>query len=194
MRLLTPAELAARQPPPDALDRLPRLPVAVVCHDVRSLHNVGQLFRLCDAARVTHLYLCGITPYPPLPQGDPRPPWVRERAERGIAKTALAALPHVPWSHAPDARALLAALRAQGYQVVALERTDASVPYDQATYRFPLALIVGHERAGVGQSLLDLADLAVELPMRGVGTSLNVTNATAVLLYWLLRLRLPGAL
>lgn len=193
MRALTLEELARRQPDLATVAALPRTPVVVVCNDVRSLANVGQLFRLCDAARVRHLYLCGITPYPELAQGDPRPPWVRQRATQGIAKTALAALPHVPWSHADDVRQVVRALQGDGYQIAALERALGSVAYDEAAYRFPLALVVGHERAGVDQAVLAAADLAVEVPMFGAGTALNVTNATAVVLYWLLRLRPPPA-
>ncbi len=161
-------------------------PIAVVCADVRSLLNVGAIFRLSDATRVERLYLCGITGYPRVTP-DSRPPWVAERADRVIAKTALQTVEAVPWEYRPDPLALLEELKGRGYQIVALERTPTSVAYVEAAYAFPVALVVGHEREGVANRLLDVADLIVAIPMYGRGTSLNVATALAVALYDLVR-------
>ncbi len=95
------AELLARKPAPEVFAGLPRAPVSVVLDDVRSLANVGLIFRVCDALRVERLYLCGITGHPPYPdtERDPRLPEVQARALREIVKTAVMAIPYVPWEY-----------------------------------------------------------------------------------------------
>jgi tRNA G18 (ribose-2'-O)-methylase SpoU len=153
---------------------------------VRSLLNVGAIFRIADAARVERLYLCGITGYPPI-DNDPRPPWVAERAGRVIAKTALHTVSAVPWEHQPSATAVVESLKRQGVQVVALERSERSVPYLRIDYRYPVGLVLGHERGGVGTSILDLADAVAEIPMWGEGQSLNVATAFGICVYEILR-------
>src|SRR5260370_26579360 len=98
---LTTSELVARKPDAATFARLPRAPISVVLEDVRSLANVGLIFRICDALRVERLYLCGITgrPADPNPENDPRPRHVQDRAEREITKTAVMAIPFVPWEY-----------------------------------------------------------------------------------------------
>jgi tRNA G18 (ribose-2'-O)-methylase SpoU len=119
---------------------------------------------------------------------DPRPRHVQERAERGIAKTAVMAIPFVPWEYQPSATDVVQQLRQSGYQIVAVEQAHHSVPYTEpAIYRPPLCLILGHERAGVGPAALDAADLCVELPVYGMANSLNVAMACAVVGYEILR-------
>lgn len=191
MRKLTTAELVAAKPSPEEFWRLPRCPIYVLCDNVRSLENVGLIFRVCDAVRVARLYLCGITGYPPMPEGDPRPPWVSERAGRIIAKTAIQTVPWVPWEYRPSAEAVVAELRAAGVQIVSLEQTDQSLEYTCAPYRFPMCIVLGHEREGVQQEVLDLSDLVVQVPMYGMGNSLNVATALAVLAYEVVRQRRP---
>src|SRR5689334_13685539 len=92
-------ELRAVKPDEAEFRTLPRAPISVLLDDVRSLANVGLVFRLCDVARVERLYLCGITGFPALPDpaADPRLRAVQERATREIHKTAVMAVPHVPW-------------------------------------------------------------------------------------------------
>jgi tRNA G18 (ribose-2'-O)-methylase SpoU len=158
----------------------------VVCDNVRSLANVGAIFRLCDAGRIERLYLCGITGHPPYP-GDRRPPWVAERAGRVLAKTALRTIDAVPWEYRPSAGNVARELKARGAQVVALEPTPRSVDYRAAPYRFPLGVVLGHEREGVADPVLDLVDLAVAIPMYGEGTSLNVAMAFGIWVYEVLR-------
>jgi 23S rRNA (guanosine2251-2'-O)-methyltransferase len=158
----------------------------VACDNVRSLANVGAIFRLCDAARVERLYLCGITGHPSYP-GDRRPPWVVERAGRVLAKTAIRTIDHVPWEYRPSAVDLVRELKDQGIQIVALEQTPRSVDYCAAPYHYPLCVVLGHEREGVADPVLDLIDLAVAIPMYGAGTSLNVAMAFGIWVYEVLR-------
>jgi tRNA G18 (ribose-2'-O)-methylase SpoU len=184
------AELVAAKPTPRVFARLPRAPVSVVLDDVRSLANVGLIFRLCDATRVERLYLCGITGHPayPDPERDPRPRHVQERAEREIAKTAVMAMPYVPWEYQHSALDVVLRLRGRGYQVVAVEQAYGSVPYTTPRiYEPPLCLIFGHERAGVTPVALQAADLCVEVPMYGMANSLNVAMAFSVVTFEVLR-------
>jgi tRNA G18 (ribose-2'-O)-methylase SpoU len=185
---LTTAELVARKPDAAAFKHLPRAPISVVLDDVRSLANVGLIFRICDALRVERLYLCGITGHPADRIADARPRHVQDRAEREIAKTAVMAIPYVPWEYQPSAMDVVQQLRQRGYQIVAIEQAHASTPYTRAgIYRPPLGLIFGHERAGVGPGALRLADLCVELPVFGMANSLNVAMACALVGYEIIR-------
>lgn len=186
----TTVELVAAKPTPEAFSQLPRAPISVVLEDVRSLANVGLVFRLCDAARVERLYLCGITGYPRLPDpaADPRLRTVQERAERAITKTAVMAIPFVPWEYRPSASDVIAERRGLGYQIVAVEQAHASVAYtSDGVYRAPLCLILGHERSGVPPATLEEADLCVEIPVYGMANSLNVAMACALVLGEVLR-------
>ncbi len=187
---LTTSELVARKPDPGSFARLRRAPISVVLEDVRSLANVGLIFRICDALRVERLYLCGITgrPADPIPGGDQRPRHVQERAEREITKTAVMAIPYVPWEYQPSAVDIVGRLRRAGYQAVAVEQAHHSASYASPDiYHPPVALIFGHERAGITPSALDAADLVVELPVYGMANSLNVAMACAVVGYEIMR-------
>jgi 23S rRNA (guanosine2251-2'-O)-methyltransferase len=162
----------------------------VVLDDVRSLANVGLIFRICDALRVERLYLCGITGHPvdPTPGRDTRPRHVQDRAEREITKTAVMAIPYVPWEYDPSATDVVQRLRDAGYQIVAVEQGHHSTPFTSAgIYQPPLCLIFGHERAGVAPSALAAADLWIELPVFGMANSLNVAMACALVGYEILR-------
>jgi tRNA G18 (ribose-2'-O)-methylase SpoU len=164
----------------------PRHPIYVVCDDVRSLLNVGSIFRLADAARIERLYLCGITGYPPL-ANDPRPPWVAERAGRSIAKTAIESARAVPWEYQSSAVAVVETVKRQGIQIVVLEQTPDSIPYTSFDYQVPICLVLGHERQGVARAALELADAVLAIPMWGEGKSLNVATAFGICVYEILR-------
>ena len=186
---LSTAELVGRKPAEGEFKKLPRSPISVVLDDVRSLANVGLIFRICDALRVERLYLCGITGHPANPSGaDSRPRHVQDRAEREINKTAVMAIPFVPWEYQPSATEVTGRLRAVGYQIVAVEQAHGSVPYTTTSiYRAPLALILGHERAGVAPAALEAADICVEVPVFGMANSLNVAMACTLVGYEILR-------
>ncbi len=142
--------------------------IAVIAHNIRSLWNVGSLFRCCDAFAVEHLYLTGYTPLPP-------------RAE--ITKTALGAEAWVPWSHADDALETARMLRAEGWTIAALERTDGSIPLGDYDVPDAVCLILGHEVRGVPQETLEDADVVVHIPMHGRKESLNVSTAAGIALH-----------
>jgi tRNA G18 (ribose-2'-O)-methylase SpoU len=187
---LSTSELVARKPDEDRFAQLPRAPISVILEDVRSLANVGLIFRICDALRVERLYLCGITgrPADPILSNDPRPRHVQDRAEREIAKTAVMAIPYVPWEYQPSALDVVTRLRHASYQIVAVEQAHHSTPYArQGIYRPPVCLIFGHERAGITPSALDAADVCVELPVYGMANSLNVAMACALVGYEIMR-------
>lgn len=179
-------ELRAAKPSVEAFQALRRAPISVVLDDVRSLANVGLIFRLCDAVRAERLYLCGITGHPPYPDppSDPRLRGMQERAAREIHKTAVMAVPFVPWEYRASTAETLSELRGRGYQVVALEQAHGSVHYTtESIYRPPLCLVLGHERAGVNPTAIRDADLCVEVPVYGMANSLNVAMAFAVVAY-----------
>jgi tRNA G18 (ribose-2'-O)-methylase SpoU len=163
-------EITAARLSVDEAVRAARFPVCAVVENVRSLFNVGSIFRTSDGALIERLYLCGYTGRPP---------------RREIEKTALGSVQSVPWEHRPDACALLAELKSQGYRIVALEHTDKSVPFTEASYRYPLCLVVGNEVEGVSDEALALCDEAVEIPMYGIKQSLNVAVAYGILVYHL---------
>ena len=139
--------------------------LVLVLDNVRSLYNVGAIFRLADGLGVDQIMLCGITPKPP-------------RAE--IHKTALGAEAHVKWRYFGSTTDCISELKNNKYHVVALEITASSQPLLNFKPIFPLALIVGHERDGISSDLLQGVDSRVYIPMFGHAKSLNVATATAI--------------
>jgi len=171
-RKLTDLELKKARPSLDEVRSRPRLPVYALLENVRSLYNVGSMFRTADALHVARLYLCGYTGFPP---------------RREITKTALGAEHTVPWEKHADAVELARNLQAKGMQVVVLEQTDDAVDFWEAPVRFPVCFVVGNEVTGVSEELVTLADLCLELPMAGIKQSLNVATAFGVVGYELAR-------
>lgn len=147
-----------------------RLPFSVVLNDIRSLHNVGSIFRTCDGAGVEKVWLCGITGYPPNQQ---------------IAKTALGAQRRVPWEYREDVLALIGELKREGYQIVLLEQTSISTSFDEFKPNAPVCLVLGNEIEGVSQRILAFCDAAIEIEMAGVKNSLNVSVAFGIAAYHL---------
>lgn len=153
--------------------------IAVLC-DIRSIHNVGSMFRTADGAGIGKIYLCGITPTPLDRFGN-----VRSQ----FAKVALGAERSVAWEHAASAPALLKRLKKEGYLVFAVEQTKRSVPH--RTVRLgngdleKLAIVLGNEVAGLSPAVLALADKVLEIPMRGEKESLNVSVAFGIVAYHL---------
>ncbi len=184
----TTEELIQERPSPEELLDLPRTPLNVLVDNVRSLDNVGMIFRLCELARVNHLYLTGFTGHPRVPD-DAREEGLIARQEHRIFKTAVYAASIQPWSYAEDPVSVVETLKEEGHRIIALEQTSTSVPYTElpvTSYELPATLIVGHERQGVRQELLDLADSIIEIPIRGIGNSHNVAIATGIIVYHIL--------
>ena len=138
------------------------------------MHNVGSIFRTSDGAGVSHVYLCGYTPYPP---------------RKEISKTALNADETVEWSYHLSAVELIKKLKEEGVEIVALELTKESIDYRGFKPTKKTCLILGHEIDGVENELLSLADKVVKLPMRGKKESLNVSVAYGIAVYELTRER-----
>lgn len=161
---------------PEEVAKLPRTPITIIADNIRSLDNVGLLFRLCELARVEKLYLVGYTGYPTF----------SDRHKRRIEKTAVYAVTPQPWEHVADPVPLVKELKQKGNQIIALEQTNESQPYHTIHYSLPTTLIVGHEREGVRQELLDLADTLIEIPILGLGNSHNVATACGIVLYHIL--------
>lgn len=161
------------RPDPSTVAAMPKHPVRVIVHNVRSIHNVGSIFRTSDGARVEHVHLTGYT-------GTP------EHAD--LHKTALGAQDVVAWSQHDDPLPLLQRLAAEGYTIGVLEITDApTAPRDLPPDAFPLALIVGNEVHGVDDALVEAADVALELPQFGAKQSLNVGVAYGIAVYDVVR-------
>jgi len=167
MRKLTHSEIVARQK--ERCQR-PLLPLAVVLNNIRSLYNVGSIFRTADGVGAEKIWLCGQTGFPPHAQ---------------ISKTALGAEERVPWDHRDDAVSVIQDYRKKGYQAVLLEQTDASVLYQDFEPSGPVCLIVGNEIEGISDGLMPLSDVAVEIEMAGIKNSLNVAVAFGIVAYHL---------
>lgn len=145
--------------------------IVVVLNNIRSLYNVGSIFRTSDGLGVSKLYLCGITGTPENPR---------------LAKTALAGLTSVPWEYRQSALRTVKHLQSQGYHVIALELTEDSTPIAEVILpNKPIALILGHEREGVDARILEAADTVIHIPMHGQGKSLNVSVAYGIAVHTL---------
>lgn len=168
MRKLTFEELQASRPSNEVLRKIPRTPVTALLDDIRSLNNVGSIFRTSDAVNLQHLYLCGITGTPP---------------RNEIRKASLGAEESVPWSYFQNPVGLVQILKNDGYQIVALEHTTKSLDYREAEFRYPLCLMIGHEFNGIRDELIEMADMAIEIPMHGMKQSLNVSVAFSIAIY-----------
>lgn len=149
-----------------------RLPVTILLDNVRSLYNVGAFFRTADAVRAERIYLAGITPTP---------------ADARIAKTALGAEASMPWEKSADALAAVDQLRAQGYELAAIETSLRAVDLFDWQPCFPVCIVFGHEVEGISAPLLDRCDVHVRIPTLGLKQSINVATAGGVVLYELLR-------
>jgi tRNA G18 (ribose-2'-O)-methylase SpoU len=149
----------------------PDMDIIALLQSVEYPANVGSIFRVADAVGLTELVLTGITPTPPNPTID----------KVGRYKSIKA-----PWGYEKDPLAAIAQLKANGYQVVAVELAETAVPYHEYNYAQKTCLVVGHEDHGVTKAVLNACDAAVFLPMYGSGLSLNVHVALSIVLYHML--------
>lgn len=158
--------------------------VVLVVYNVRSALNVGSILRTADGLGVAKVYLCGYTPYPS-GQGDTRLPHLAAKTSRQIHKTALGAEDSVIWHYGPDVQKTFDKLKAQGYELVALEQTDEAIDLRKLNPDGQIALIVGSEVGGLPQTVLGICDRQVYIPMSGKKESFNVAVAAAIALYHL---------
>lgn len=148
--------------------------VAVLLHNIRSAHNVGSIFRTCDAAGVSRIYLSGYTPQPLDRFG---------RAQKDIAKTALGAESSVPWQYAKDPTTFLKSLKRTGWRIVGVEQDERSIDYRTLLPGPRTLYIVGNEVRGISAAMRNACDVLVEIPMHGKKESLNVAVAAGIVLF-----------
>ncbi len=146
----------------------------IVCDNIRSLENIGSIFRTADALAVDKIFLTGICGQPPHPK---------------ISKTALGAEKNIDWEHQWQVWRVISQLKKQGVFIVVLEQSKRSIDYTEFRPKFPLALVIGNEVKGVSQSVLKRADQIIDLPMLGQKESLNVSVAFGAVGYYLNRFR-----
>jgi len=178
VRKLTHDEINLHRLPRDEAASAPRAPIIGMLENIRSLYNVGSMFRSADGAFIEALYLCGYTPRPP---------------RREIEKTALGATQTVPWRYFPAPLEALTRAREEGARICVLEQTTESSPYTGITKAdFPICLVVGSEVTGVSPRIIAEADRAIEIPMYGTKQSLNAAVAFGIALFELARIWRAG--
>jgi 23S rRNA (guanosine2251-2'-O)-methyltransferase len=155
-----------------------KIPVVVVLDNIRSMHNVGSVFRTADAFLLKAIYLCGYTPQPP---------------HRDIHKTALGATETVDWKYCASATAAVQELKDAGFHVFAIEQVENSVALNQfeSDKYGKLAVVFGNEVSGVGEEVLKSCDGSIEIPQLGMKHSLNISVAVGIVLWELVRNRYP---
>lgn len=190
-------ELRNSQPDAQKIAELKRNPIYIVLDNILDTYNVGAIFRLADAVAAEKVFLCGETATP-------------EDAKVGhkIEKASVGTYKWVKWEYCQSAVDVVVRLRSgkwevgseiNGFknstskrshlahrtsiQIVAVEQHPKSIPYTEAKYQFPLAIVVGHETDGVSKAVLEISDMIVEIPMWGVNKSLNVMVSCAIVLY-----------
>lgn len=164
-------EIFSQRPGLNELKNMARMPIYALVENIRSMHNVGSIFRSSDGARLDELFLSGYTAQPP---------------RREIDKTALGATDSVPWRFNRDPLPFISELKDKGVRIVAVEHTSASLSYTDVQYDFPLCLVMGNEVDGVSEEVIQQADMAIEIPMFGLKQSLNVSVAFGIVLYHVL--------
>ncbi|MCD8292710.1 MAG: RNA methyltransferase [Prevotellaceae bacterium] len=154
----------------EAFKQADKLPLTVVLDDVRSLYNVGSVFRVSDAFRVERIYLCGITAVPPHPE---------------IHKTALGAEFSMDWVYKERAIDAVDELKAAGYTVYSVEQVEHSVMLHELSVdkQKKYAIVMGNEVKGVRQEVVDRSDGCIEIPQFGTKHSLNVSVATGIVIW-----------
>jgi len=144
----------------------------LLLRNIRSRFNVGAIFRTADAAGVSKIYLCGITPSPPHPKID---------------KVALGAQKYIPFEKYKQTARLINELKSKGFHIIALEQSKKSNPYYKFKPKFPLALVLGSEVKGLPPKLLKLCHKIIEIPMYGRKESLNVAVAAGVVCFEIIK-------
>jgi tRNA G18 (ribose-2'-O)-methylase SpoU len=172
MRKLANSELNRLSIP--AFKQAEKIPVVMVLDNVRSLNNIGSVFRTSDAFLVDRILLCGITATPP---------------HKDIHKTALGATESVDWKYYPETREAINELRRDGYHIVAVEQTEGSVSLDRFRVKRDVsyAFVLGHEVRGVSQDIVDLCDTSLDIPQFGTKHSLNISVCAGMVIWEVFR-------
>ncbi len=158
--------------------------IVLIAHNLRSTHNIGSLLRTADGIGVKEVYLTGYTPYPQQTNDD-RLPYLAEKIDRAIHKTALDAEKTVSWHHSSDVDTVLKQLEQAGYKLVVLEQSKTAQNLHEFNHAGPVALLIGNEVEGVDAQLLKRIPTHLFIPMFGKKESFNVVQAAAMALYQL---------
>ena len=162
----------------EAFKEAEKLPIVVVLDNIRSMHNVGSVFRTADAFLLQGVYLCGYTPRPP---------------HRDITKTALGATETVAWKYFNTTKEAVQQLKDEGYEIWSVEQVEKSVPlnkFDPSNKK--LAIVFGNEVSGVENEILQLSNGCIEIPQMGMKHSLNISVAAGIVLWELVRGKVPN--
>jgi len=174
IRKLSHSEISVNRIAPDSLSGAERTPLYALLDNIRSMYNVGSIFRTSDGAFLKKLFLTGFTATP-------------EKNE--VRKTALGAVDSIPWEYSRDPVPLLQHMKETNVSIITLEHTTNSIPYYELTHDIlPACLVVGNEITGISDPILEYTDYAVEIPMFGTKQSLNVAVAYGIVLFELVRL------
>lgn len=154
-----------------------KTPVIAVLDNIRSMHNVGSVFRTADAFLIEAIFLCGYTPQPP---------------HRDINKTALGATETVDWIYFPTAVEAIEQLKNKGYKVFGVEQTEGSISLQKfsTNQNDKIAVVFGNEVEGVQDDVLKLVDGSIEIPQLGMKHSLNISVAAGIVLWEIARTRI----
>lgn len=154
----------------DEFKVIPKIPLIVILDDIRSLNNIGSIFRTADAFLIEHIYLCGITATPPHPD---------------IHKTALGAEDSVEWSYHKSIIEAINKLKDKGYKICSIEQVQNSINLSQFIINSDnkYAIIMGNEVKGVNQEVIDISDCCIEIPQCGTKHSLNVSISAGIVMW-----------
>lgn len=189
------SQLRDYKPSQEELDKIQRKPIYIICDNILDTYNIGAIFRLADAAAVSGVYLVGGSSAPTDPLTGHK-----------VHKASVGTWQWTPWKHVESITEAVEAIKnvaagpwpaeinvqkglarqgraATKLNIIAIEQSKKSIPYTDANYDFPVALILGHETTGVSEEGLKLADQIVEIPMFGVNKSLNVMVSLAIVLW-----------
>ncbi len=163
----------------DEFKQASKKPVIAVLDNIRSMHNVGSVFRTADAFLLEAICLCGYTPQPP---------------HRDIHKTALGATETVDWFYTTTTTEAVLQLKQNGYKIYGIEQTSGSISLEQFSYPASekIAVVFGNEVEGVSQDVLALCDGCIEIPQAGMKHSLNISVAAGIVLWKLFELNRAG--
>jgi tRNA G18 (ribose-2'-O)-methylase SpoU len=149
----------------------------VILDNIRSVHNVGSIFRTSDALGVNKIYLCGTTPTPIDRFG---------RARKDLAKVALGAQIDIVWEYCSDIKEIIKKLKKEKFQIIAVEQDKKSVDFKKIKAKYPMAIVMGNEVGGIDKKILSLCDTIAEIPMVGNKESLNVSVSFGIAGYQML--------
>ncbi|UCH14997.1 MAG: RNA methyltransferase [Bacteroidales bacterium] len=168
MRKLNNSELNRKSV--EEFKRTKKNPFIVILDNIRSLNNIGSVFRTADGFLIQGVYLCGITATPP---------------HKDIRKTALGATDSVEWKYFNKTADAIEQLKKEGYRIIAIEQTDESIMLNEFNVQNSesYALIFGHEMKGVDQSVIDISDVSIEIPQYGTKHSFNISVSVGIVLW-----------